>query len=184
MMKKPTKEELQAAAGKSIRDVIAPNLDVLFCGINPGLYSGATGHHFAKPGNRFWPALHKSGFTAEQLDPSQKRQLLDAGCGVTNLVMRTTASMNGLNADELRRGGKRLATKIKRYKPRCLALLGVTVYRTAFDCKDAQIGLQRDHLIGDTKVWVLPNPSGLNAHYQMPDFVRLFRKMRRDIMAK
>lgn len=182
-MSKPTKADLKAAEGKSIRDVIAPRLNVLFCGINPGLYSGATGHHFAKPGNRFWKALHQSGFTDRLLDPAEKRELLDAGCGVTNLVMRTTASMNDLNAAELRRGGKRLVTKVKRYQPRCLALLGVTVYRTAFDRKDAQVGPQRDHTIGDTKLWVLPNPSGLNAHYQLPDFVKLFKKMRREVMA-
>ena len=167
-----------AAAGKTIPDVIAPDLRVLFCGINPGLYSAATGHHFARPGNRFWPALHGAGFTARQLAPPEERELLGVGCGITNIVARSTATADGLSTAELLAGGPGLLAKVKRYKPRFLAVLGVTAYRTAFAKPKAALGLQAETL-GSTGIWVLPNPSGLNAHHQLGDIVRLFRELRK-----
>src|SRR5262252_779513 len=130
--RKPSREDLIAAAGRTIPDVVAPGLTVLFCGINPGLYSGATGHHFARPGNRFWPALHGAGFTRRVLDPSEKEELLEAGFGITNLVARTTAAADELTDEELRAGRKRLERKVKRLRPKVLAVLGVGAYRTAF----------------------------------------------------
>lgn len=175
---KPTKAQLDAAYGKTIRDVIAVGLDVLFCGINPGLYSGATGHHFARPGNRFWPALHRSGFTPRQLSPFEESKLLDMGLGITNIVARTTPVAAELNIAELRAGGRRLERKVKRYQPRFVAILGVTAYRTAFAVKDAAVG-EQNHSIGSTRLWLLPNPSGLNAHYQLPQLATEFRKLKR-----
>jgi double-stranded uracil-DNA glycosylase len=174
---KPTKEELLAAKDKVIRDVIAPNLKVLFCGINPGLYSGATGHHFARPGNRFWPALYNAGFTDRLLSPHEERELLTRGYGVTNVVARTTARADELSPEELIEGGRRLKIKVRRYRPQVLAVLGISAYRSAFDRPQAQLGKQDDS-IGETLLWVLPNPSGLNAHYQPKDLARLFREMR------
>lgn len=175
---KPTREQLEAARDKTIKDVIASDLSVLFCGINPGLYSGATGHHFARPGNRFWPALHRSGFTERQLSPFDERELLELGIGITNVVTRTTPVASELSIDELRAGGRRLVAKVKRYRPAYLAVLGVTAYRTAFDEKDASVGPQ-GRAISDTHIWVLPNPSGLNAHYQLPELSKEFRRLRR-----
>jgi TDG/mug DNA glycosylase family protein len=176
-MRRPTKSELQAAAGRTVPDVIAPGLDVLFCGINPGLYSGATGHHFARPGNRFWPALHGAGFTDRLLDPSDEHRLLDFGCGITNLVPRTTAAAAELDNSELVRGRRNLERKVKRHAPRWLAVLGIGAYRTAFGQRAAHIGEQPERL-GSTGLWVLPNPSGLNANYQIPDLIRLFGELR------
>ena len=139
-MRRPTKSELQAAVGLKVPDVIAPDLDVLFCGINPGLYSGATGHHFARPGNRFWPALAGAGFTERQLDPSEERLLLDAGCGITNLVARTTAAAAELSAEELADGRLAVERKLRRYAPRWLAVLGIGAYRIGFGRRRASIG--------------------------------------------
>ena len=175
--RKPTREELLAAAGKSIPDVIAPGLKCLFCGINPGLYSGATGHHFARPGNRFWPALHRAGFTSRLLDPSEKRELLKSGYGITNLVARTTAAADELTGEELLAGRKRLEAKVRRYQPRAVAVLGIGAYRTAFGLPRAALRRQPESLAGAV-LWVLPNPSGLNANHQLPDLVRLFRELR------
>ncbi len=158
--------------------MIAPGLRVLFCGINPGLYSGATGHHFARPGNRFWPTLHRAGFTARQLHPTEQRELLNAGYGVVNLVNRTTATAAELEPGEFVAGRKRLAAKLRRYRPRVVAFLGVGAYAQAFGVKSAAIGLQDQEFEG-AQVWVLPNPSGLNANYQLPDLVRLFRALKR-----
>ena len=177
VMRRPTKIELQAAAGRTVPDVIAPGLDVLFCGINPGLYSGATGHHFARPGNRFWPALHGAGFTERLLDPSEEHLLLDAGCGITNLAMRATAAAAELDNTELADGRHELERKVQRYAPRWLGVLGIGAYRTAFGRRGASIGEQAERL-GSTGLWVLPNPSGLNAHYQLPDLIRLFGELR------
>ena len=174
---RPSRAELAAAAGKGIRDVVAPGLKVLFVGINPGLYSAATGHHFARPGNRFWPALHRSGFTERQLHPSEQAELLKAGCGITNLVGRGTATADELEPREFVAGRKRLAAKVRRYRPRILAFLGVGAYCNAFLVKLAQIGPQEKTFEG-AKVWVLPNPSGLNANYQLPELVKLFRSLR------
>ena len=175
-MRKPTKEELQAAVGKTISDVIAPNLKVLFCGINPGLWSGATGHHFAKPGNRFWKVLHLSGFSDRLLLPHEERELLENGYGITNVVARTSARADELSNEEISTGGKKLVEKVLRYEPKILAVLGIGTYRIAFGQPKAKLGLQND-TIGKTRVWLLPNPSGLNAHYQINDLVRLFSEI-------
>ena len=175
---KPSRADLEAARDKTIRDVIGPGLRVLFCGINPGLYSGATGHHFARPGNRFWPALHLSGFTPRLLSPNEERELLGFGLGITNVVARTTAVASELTTEEYVAGGRRLARKVRRFEPDLLAVLGVTAYRIAFGDKDAAIGPQ-SATIGSTRLWVLPNPSGLNAHYQLPSLAKEFRRLRR-----
>jgi TDG/mug DNA glycosylase family protein len=174
---KPSKEELSAAAGKTVPSVIAPNLRVLFCGINPGLYTAAVGHHFARPGNRFWPALHASGFTDRLLSPFEEHELLARGYGITNVVARATATAAELSAAEYVAGGRKLKATVRRYNPGFLAVLGVGAYRTAFDSPKAQLGLQPE-AIGETSVWVLPNPSGLNAHYQPKDLARMFRELR------
>jgi TDG/mug DNA glycosylase family protein len=174
---KVSKADLQAAYGRTIRDVIAPNLDVLFCGINPGLTSGATGHHFARAGNRFWPALHAGGFTPRVLKPEEKQELLAAGCGITNLVARTTATAAELSDDELRRGRRALARKVARYRPRIVAIVGIGAYRVAFDRPRATFGLQEETIAG-ARLWVLPNTSGLNANHQAADFANAFRELR------
>jgi TDG/mug DNA glycosylase family protein len=179
-MIRPTPEQLQAAAGRPIPDLVAPDLRVLFVGINPGLYSGATGLHFARPGNRFWPALHGAGFTPRLLQPDEGAVLLELGIGITNLVNRTTATAAELSAEELRAGGRRLRDLAVAYRPRSIAVLGVTAYRTAFGEPAASMGRRREPL-GPSEVWLLPNPSGLNAHYQLPQFVELFRTLREAI---
>lgn len=178
MRARPTKAELEAARDKTVKDVIAPGLDVLFCGINPGLYTAAIGHHFGRPGNRFWPALHLSGFTPVEFSPYDERRLLEFGLGVTNVVMRTTATADELADDELRDGAAKLQRKVRRYKPRFLAVLGLGAYRVGFGIRKAVVGLQEE-TVGDTQVWLLPNPSGLNAHYQLPDLAAEFKKLRR-----
>jgi TDG/mug DNA glycosylase family protein len=156
-----------------VPDLVAPGLRVLFCGINPGLYSGATGHHFARPGNRFWPALHAAGFSDRLLPPWEERELLARGYGITNLVARTSASADELTSDELVAGRRRLDRLVRRHAPRWVAVLGVGAYRTAFGRPLARVGQQAESLAG-ARLWVLPNPSGLNAHYQLPDLVREF----------
>lgn len=174
---KPTRAALLAAVTRKVRDIITHDLSVLFCGINPGLYSAFTGHHFARPGNRFWPAVHAGGFTDRQLHPSEKHELLKGNFGITNLVKRATARSDELTKEELTAGGKILVAKVKRYHPRLVAVLGVVAYRDAFERPQARLGLQEE-TIGKTKVWVLPNPSGLNAHYQARDLAKLFRELR------
>ena len=174
---KPTREQLAAAAGKTIPDVIGPGLRVLFCGINPGLYSAATGHHFARPGNRFWPTIHGAGFTDRQLVPAEERELLSHHCGITNLVARSTTGADELKAAELVAGRAKLLAKVKRYAPRFVAVLGITAYRSAFEFPDATLGKQSEPF-GAATVWVLPNPSGLNAHHQLKDLTRLYRALR------
>jgi len=145
---------------------------VLFCGINPGLYSAATGFHFARPGNRFWPVLHRSGFTPRQLRPDEQWELLDLGLGITNVVPRASARADELGADELREGARRLESLVREQRPRVLAVLGISAYRAAFGRPKAVVGEQEPGL------WVLPNPSGLNAHYQLPALVEEFRRLR------
>ena len=174
---KPTRADLLAAQNRTIRDVIASGLRVLFCGINPGLYSGATGHHFARPGNRFWPTLHRAGFTPRLLHPSEERELLTYGYGITNLVPRATATADELLPEELVAGQRRLQSKVKRYEPQVVAVLGISAYRTAFAQKAVTLGRQPEPL-SNAIVWVLPNPSGLNAHYQLPDLVQHFAALR------
>jgi double-stranded uracil-DNA glycosylase len=174
---KPTKEQLLAAKDKTVRDVIAPGLQVLFCGINPGLYTAAVGHHFARPGNRFWPALYAAGFTERLVSPFDERELLKSGYGITNVVMRTTPTADGLSREELREGGQQLAAKVRKYRPRVLAVLGLGAYRSAFEKPKAVIGRQEE-MLDDTIIWVLPNPSGLNAHYQARQLAELFSELR------
>jgi TDG/mug DNA glycosylase family protein len=171
---RPDRAALEAARARRLKDVIAPDLKLLFCGINPGLYSAATGHHFARPGNRFWPALFASGFTSRLLHPSEKDEMLKAGYGLTNLVARATASADELSADELLAGRKRLAIKVRRYRPRTIAFLGLGAFRHAFGRPQATLGAQAERFEG-AQVWVLPSPSGLNANHQMPELVKLFR---------
>jgi len=174
---KPTRQQLLAAEDKTVPDVIAPNLRVLFCGINPGLYTAAVGHHFARPGNRFWPALYAAGFTPRLVSPFEERELLNRGYGITNLVSRATASAGVLNKEELVRGGARLTAKVRRYRPDFLAVLGLGAYRSAFN-KPKSIAGRQPERIEDTILWVLPNPSGLNANYQREALVRLFGELK------
>lgn len=173
---RPSRAELLAAEGKGLRDVIAPGLKVLFVGINPGLYSGWSGHHFARPGNRFWRALHAGGFTPRVLHPSEQRELLRQGYGVTNLVNRATATADALEPAEFVAGRRRLAAKIRRYRPGIVAFLGMGAYCHAFSLKNTGTGRQAEHFEG-ARVWVLPNPSGLNANYQLPALIKLFRQL-------
>lgn len=157
--------------------MIAPELKVLFVGINPGLYSAATGYHFARPGNRFWPALHEGGFTPRLLHPSEQEELLKSGYGITNLVNRGTATADELAPEEFVRGRRRLAAKVTRYSPKMVAFLGVGAYCQALGRKQAKVGPQPERFEG-AQVWLLPNPSGLNANYQLPELVKLFRALR------
>lgn len=174
---RPTREQLEAAYGKGVRDVIAPGLRVLFCGINPGLYTAAIGHHFGRPGNRFWPALHVAGFTDHVLSPFEERELIGLGLGVTNLVNKATRVAEELIADELRAGARALERKVRRYRPRALVVLGLGAYRIAFAQRRATIGEQPER-VGDTRVWVLPNPSGRTASYQLDAIAALLRQVR------
>ena len=177
MTLRPSPADLAAARERTLEDVIAPGLRILFVGINPGLWSGATGFHFARPGNRFWPALYRAGLTPRQLAPTDQRELLGCGLGIVNLVPRTTAAAAELSNDEIKSGGPVLIEKIEHYQPVKVAFLGVSAYRTAFDKPKASIGRQ-DERIGGAETWVLPNPSGLNAHYQMPQLVEAYAQLR------
>jgi double-stranded uracil-DNA glycosylase len=177
---RPTRDDLRAAVDRTLPDVIGPRLRILFCGINPGLYSGATGHHFARPGNRFWAALDDAGLTPRRLQPWEDRELLRYGLGITNLVERPTAAAAEIAPDELRDGTRRLARLVRRYRPSVVAFVGIGAYRIAFDRPRATVGLQPEPLAG-ARVWVLPNPSGLNANYQARDLARLFRALRRGV---
>ncbi|OJF15347.1 G/U mismatch-specific DNA glycosylase [Couchioplanes caeruleus] len=174
---RPTPAEVAAAAGRTIPDLVGPGLQVLFSGINPSLYSAATGHHFARPGNRFWPALHRSGFTPRLLHPSEQWSLLEAGLGITNVVARATARADELSTAELVAGGEILAALVSQWRPRFLAVLGVTAYRTAFARQKATMGPQAERIAG-VPVWVLPNPSGLNAHYTAETLGAAFAELR------
>lgn len=182
MLIKPTAEQLRNAVNGRTPDILQKNLRVVFCGINPSVYSVVVGHHFARPGNRFWKALHGGGFTPHLLAPHQDRELLKYGCGITNVVDRATVSAAELSGDEFVAGGKNLQTKMKKYKPQWLAVLGISAYRIAFAEPKAVLGLQ-ESTIGGARVWVLPNPSGLNAHYHPPELARLFAELREAIEA-
>lgn len=173
---KPTLAEIQAAYGRTVPDIIAPDLAVLFCGINPSLYSAAVGHHFARPGNRFWRSLYAAGYTEQVLSPFEDRDLLKLGYGLTNIVARATARADELNSTELIEGQRHLADKIEQYRPQFLAILGISAYRTAFNRPKAIVGRQ-DELLSGATIWVLPNPSGLNAHYQLADLKRVYREL-------
>jgi double-stranded uracil-DNA glycosylase len=180
---RPTKDELAAAYGRKVPDLIAPDLSVLFCGINPSLYSAAIRHHFGRPGNRFWPTLYASGFTDRLLKPWEEQVLLEHRLGITNLVPRATTAAAELAAEELRLGRKSLQRKILRYRPRCLAVLGIGAYRLAFNARRATVGLQSE-LLGSAVVWVLPNPSGLNANHQLPDLAKAFGALREFVVTR
>ncbi|GAA0257460.1 G/U mismatch-specific DNA glycosylase [Saccharothrix mutabilis subsp. mutabilis] len=164
----------------NLPDLVRPGLDVLFCGINPGLLSAATGHHFARPGNRFWPALHLSGFTPRRLSPAEQEELLEFGLGITNLSDRPTAKADELTAEELRAGGVRLTSLAAEHAPRVVAVVGITAYRTAFGRPRAVVGPQPEP-IASSRLWVLPNPSGLNAHYRLDDLAEVFRRLRSEV---
>lgn len=174
---RPTAEDLRRAVRRRLRDVVAPGLDVLFVGINPGLYSAAVGHHFARPGNRFWKALFASGFTDRLVSPFDDAALLASGLGITNLCPRTTAQAEELTSAELRAGARALERKLRRHRPQVVAFLGIGAYRTAFSRPKALIGPQAAELVG-VRVWVLPNPSGRTAHYQLDALVARFRELR------
>lgn len=173
---KPTQKEIQEAIHKTIPDLIMPNLKVLFCGINPGLYSAATGYNFARPGNRFWRTLYLSGFTDHLFLPNEQEKLLEKGYGMTNFVDRATATAAELTNEEIIEGGKRLVEKLKIYKPKWLAVVGISTFRIAFNKPEAKIGRQSEK-IHDTNVWVLPNPSGLNAHYSGDKLIDVFKEL-------
>lgn len=175
---RPSRDELQAAAGRTVVDVAAPGLRLLFCGINPGLWSAAVGAHFARPGNRFWRVIHAAGLTDRLLEPSEQAQLLSFGIGITNLVDRATATAGEISADELRRGAGQLAAKVADLRPNVVAVLGLQAYRTAFAEPGAAVGRQSKPL-ARSMVWLLPNPSGLQARYQLPELVTLFGELRR-----
>ncbi len=173
----PTAEEVAAAANRTIGDLVGPDLRVLFSGINPSLYSAATGHHFARPGNRFWPALHRAGFTPRLLHPSEQWMLPELGLGITNVVARATARADELSPAELIDGGRLLEKLAGTWQPRYLAVLGVTAYRAAFGRPKARMGVQGEP-IGGVPVWVLPNPSGLNAHYTVDTLAAVYAELR------
>jgi TDG/mug DNA glycosylase family protein len=177
---RPTRAELLAANGKFVPDLIAPNLKLLFVGINPGLYSAAVGHHFARPGNRFWPTLHAAGFTPRLLDPSEERELLKLGYGITNVVARASARADELSREELIAGGEVLRKKLRKFGPKAVAIVGAGAYRAGFNAPKAAIGLQPQPLEGAT-LWVLPNPSGLNANYQPADLKKIFTAVRQSL---
>ena len=173
---KPTRAQISEAYGRTVPDLIAPNLNILFSGINPSLYSAAVGHHFARPGNRFWPSLRAAGVTPRLFSPFEGQLLLDSGCGITNVVARATATAEELTVDEMVAGGVALAEKVRRQTPTYIAFLGISAYRSAFGRPRAMVGLQPEQL-GETRIWVLPNPSGLNAHYQVEDLGRLYGEL-------
>ena len=175
--RRPTPEELEAAVGRPVPDLVAPGLRVLFCGINPGLASAALGHHFARPGNRFWPLLHAAGFTDRVLWPTEEAELLGAGLGVTNLVNRATRAADELTREDLRAGAARLEETCRRWRPVIVAVLGMGAFRTAFARPRATLGEQPEP-VGGARAWLLPNPSGLQARYQMPELVDLVTALR------
>lgn len=174
---KPTKDELQAAYGRTIPDLVRPDLAVLLCGINPSLWSGAVGLHFATPGNRLWPALHAAGWTPRRLQPWEVDDVLAAGLGITNLVARATARADELTDDELRAGLATLEALADRVQPRWVAFLGLSAYRVATGERRATVG-PRAQTIGGARVWLLPNPSGLNASWQLPRLAQAYAELR------
>ena len=173
---KPDVSELKLAQGKIVPDLIGPGLKVLLVGINPGLYSGATGYHFARPGNRFWPALYLAGITPRQLHPAEEAELLKLGYGITAMVRRATATAQELRPEEYREGAQHLEEKVREYRPKLVCFLGIGAYRTGFRRPKAQLGLQPETLAG-VPVWVVPNPSGLNAHFTVEDFGRMLAEV-------
>ena len=176
---KPSPRQVRAASEKTVPDLISPGLRVLFSGINPSLYSAAVGHHFARPGNRFWPAIHSAQFTPRLFSPFEDRSLLDLGYGITNIVDRASARADELSSDELIAGGLLLEDIILRHSPRVVAFLGITAYRAAFARPFASVGPQPER-IGGSRLWALPNPSGLNAHYRLEDLARIYGDLRKE----
>lgn len=177
---RPTAAELAAAHGRTVPDLIRPGLDVLFCGINPSLYSAVVRFHFARPGNRFWRTLHAAGFTERVLSPREQEELLDAGIGLTNVVARASASAEELAPDDYRRGRAILRRKLARYRPRVIAFLGLGAYRIVADQPLARVGRQAEPFAG-VEAWALPNPSGLNAHYQLGELARCYGELARAV---
>ena len=180
---RPTPQQLAEAYGATVLDIVRPRLKVLFCGINPSLYSGAVGHHFARPGNRFWKTLHRAGFTRRQLSPFEERELLQSGLGITNLVSRATAGAAELSERELRAGARRVRRIVRRFRPAVVAFLGVGAFRAAFGRPRATVGPQPERICG-ARVWVLPNPSGLNAHYQLAELAAEFGKLKQALSSR
>jgi len=180
---RPTPQQLAEAYGATVLDIVRPRLKVLFCGINPSLYSGAVGHHFARPGNRFWKTLHRAGFTRRQLSPFEERELLQSGLGITNLVSRATAGAAELSERELRAGARRVRRIVRRFRPAVVAFLGVGAFRAAFGRPRATVGPQPERICG-ARVWVLPNPSGLNAHYQLAELAAEFGKLKQAVSSR
>jgi TDG/mug DNA glycosylase family protein len=174
---KPSPQELRAAYGRTIPDLLRPGLAVLLCGINPSLWSGAVGLHFASPSNRLWPTLHASGWTPRRLMPWETDDVLAAGLGITNLVPRATARADELTDDELRAGLPQLAALAARVQPRFVAFLGLSSYRVATGQRKAVVGEQAQE-IGGRRVWLLPNPSGLNASWQLPRLAQAYGQLR------
>ncbi|NDJ56293.1 G/U mismatch-specific DNA glycosylase [Enterobacteriaceae bacterium 4M9] len=158
-----------------IEDILEPGLRVVFCGINPGKSSAHTGFHFAHPGNRFWKVIHLAGFTERQLKPEEERELLDTRCGITMLVERPTVQASEVKRDELRSGGRELIVKMEAYQPVALAILGKQAYEQALGVRGVKWGRQPQG-IGDTQIWVLPNPSGLN-RASLDELVAAYREL-------
>jgi double-stranded uracil-DNA glycosylase len=175
-VRNPSKEELAGAYGRVIPDLVGADLRVLLVGINPSLWSGWSGLHFGRPSNRLWITLQQAGLTERKLHPEDTQALLDAGIGITNLVNRATARADELTDDEIRAGVPRLEATVRQWRPRTVAILGITAYRTAFRRPRAVIGPQPESLAG-AALWVLPNPSGLNAHYQQPALTAEYAKL-------
>lgn len=174
---RPTREELLGAYGAEVPDLVAPGIGVLLCGINPSLESGYRGLHFATPGNRLWPTLHAAGWTPRRLDPSETDEVLAAGLGITNLVRRATARADELTDEELRAGLSDVAALAERWQPLWVAFLGMSAYRVATGRRRAAVGPQEDRL-GGAPVWLLPNPSGLNASWQLPRLAEAYAELR------
>jgi double-stranded uracil-DNA glycosylase len=179
---RPTPGDLLAARNRTIPDVLQPYLQVLFCGINPSVYSAWMQHHFARPGNRFWPALFKSGFTARLLYPWEDYELIAFGCGITNIVDRATNAAAELTPEELKAGARELTKKLRRFQPQVVAFLGISAYRVAWEKPEARLGPQPE-MIGFSRFWVLPNPSGLNAHFPPPKLAEHFGRLRTELKA-
>src|SRR3954453_1213789 len=177
----PSRAGPEQAYGAVIPDLVGPQVRVLLVGVNPSLYSGWSGRHFARPGNRLWRTLHEAGFTDRLGHPAETDAILAAGLGITNLVARATARADELTDEDLRAGTAPLARLVRRWRPPYVAFLGVSAYRVAYDAKQASVGPQPDHLIEGSGVWVLPNPSGLNAHYQQPALSAAYRELQRAV---
>jgi TDG/mug DNA glycosylase family protein len=161
---------------QAVADLVGPDLRVLFCGINPGTLSGDLRLHFARPGNRFWKLLCAGGFTESVLSPAEQHTLLGLDLGITNLVGRVTSAASELSVAELREGALQLEAKVAKFRPRCVAVLGLQAYRTAFLRTGAVVGCQPQLLAG-ARLWLLPNPSGLQAHYQLPEMTEMYKAL-------